>query len=313
MLAASPRIIDCDREIFKQNFNRLPHEVQHTLADHRLFQLPALATLAERVAVREHPHHPKGDAHFDQGPGSVNLHNRASVDIGELVREIEKSQAWVILKHIEREPDYREIAESCIRDIFDLTGVKILKNVKWFEASLFITSPNRVTNYHVDRECSWLLQIHGEKDFHLFDRADKDVLSDDELEKFWAIDNLAPTYKPQYESHAMVFRLRPGIGVHSPVNTPHWLQNGNNVSVSMNINFQFHDHAWANLFRANYYLRRAGLSPASPGKHAAADRIKSRIYTAIRKMQHSEKDCIKVSHLEARQHYQRIVEILASR
>jgi hypothetical protein len=313
MLAASRRIIDCDREVFTQNFNRLPHEVQHSLAGHPLFQLPALATLAERVATREQPHHPKGDAHFDQGPGGVNQHDRAHVDIGELVREIEKEQAWVILKHIEREPGYREIAESCIRNIFDLTGAKILKDIKWFEASLFITSPNRVTNYHVDRECSWLLQIHGEKDFHLFDRADKDVLSDDELEKFWAVDNLAPTYKPQYESRAMVYRLRPGIGVHSPVNTPHWLQNGNNVSVSMNINFQFHDHAWANLFRANYHLRRVGLSPAPPGKYAVADRIKSRIYTAIRNVQHREKDRLKASHLEARQNYERIAEILALR
>ena len=313
MLAASRRIIDCDREVFTQNFNRLPHEVQHTLADNPLFQLPALATLAHRIAARENPHHPKGDAHFDLGPGGVNLHDGANVDTGRLVREIENGQAWVILKHVEREPDYREIAEICLRNIFDLTGMKILKNIKWFEASLFITSPNRVTNYHVDRECSWLLQIHGEKDFHLFDRADKDVLSDDELEQFWAVDNLAPTYKPEYESRAMVYRLRPGIGVHSPVNTPHWLQNRNNVSVSLNINFQFHDHVWANLFRANYYLRRAGLSPATPGKHAAADRIKSRIYTAIRKMQDSEKDRLKASHLEARQNYQRIAEMLTSR
>jgi len=313
MLTASRRIIDCDREVFTQNFNRLPHEVQHTLADNPLFQLSALATLAHRIAARENPHHPKGDAHFDLGPGGVNLHDGANVDTGRLVREIENGQAWVILKHVEREPDYREIAEICLRNIFDLTGMKILKNIKWFEASLFITSPNRVTNYHVDRECSWLLQIHGEKDFHLFDRADKDVLSDDELEQFWAVDNLAPTYKPEYESRAMVYRLRPGIGVHSPVNTPHWLQNRNNVSVSLNINFQFHDHVWANLFRANYYLRRAGLSPATPGKHAAADRIKSRIYTAIRKMQDSEKDRLKASHLEARQNYQRIAEMLTSR
>jgi len=313
MLTASRRIIDCDREVFTQNFNRLPHEVQHTLADNPLFQLPALATLAHRIAARENPHHPKGDAHFDLGPGGVNLHDGANVDTGRLVREIENGQAWVILKHVEREPDYREIAEICLRNIFDLTGMKILKNIKWFEASLFITSPNRVTNYHVDRECSWLLQIHGEKDFHLFDRADKDVLSDDELEQFWAVDNLAPTYKPEYESRAMVYRLRPGIGVHSPVNTPHWLQNRNNVSVSLNINFQFHDHVWANLFRANYYLRRAGLSPATPGKHAAADRIKSRIYTAIRKMKDSEKDRLKASHLEARQNYQRIAEMLTSR
>ena len=75
------------------------------------------------------------------------------------------------------------------------------------------------------------------------------------------VDNLSATYKPEYESRALVFHLQPGTGVHSPVNTPHWLQNGNNVSVSLNINFQFHESEWENLFKANYYLRKAGFRP----------------------------------------------------
>ena len=66
-----------------------------------------------------------------------------------------------------------------------LAGKDILEQIKWFEAILFITSPNRVTEYHIDRECSWLFQIKGDKDIHFFDRADKDVLPDAELEKYY--------------------------------------------------------------------------------------------------------------------------------
>jgi hypothetical protein len=111
----------------------------------------------------------------------------------------------------------------------------------------------------------------------------------------------------------MIYHMRPGSGVHSPVNTPHWLQNGNNVSVSLSINFQFHEYAWENLFKANYYLRRAGLTPASPGRSPLADRIKSRTFTAVQSVKRRVKGHPNVPPTEARQHYYRIMEILASR
>jgi hypothetical protein len=311
MFAVSERTVDCDVEVFEQNFNRLPHEVQHTLATNPLFQLPALAELAQRVSERKRPHHPKGDMYLDQGTGDSD--NRSSSDVAEIVKEIELGKTWIILKHIEREPGYRDVFENCICDILSLAGKNIINSIKWFEAILFITSPNRITEYHIDRECSWLLQIQGNKDIHFFDRADKDVLPDEELERYWMVDNLSAVYKPQYESRAMVFNMRPGTGVHSPVNTPHWLQNGNNVSVSLNINFQFHEYAWENLFKANYYLRRAGVIPASPGKNPLADRIKSRAFTAAQGLRRRVKGIPSTPSNEARQHYHRIVDILASR
>jgi hypothetical protein len=314
MPTASQQIFKCDPAVFQQKFNRVPHEIKHTLTTNPLFQLPALAELAQRVASREHPHHPKGDIHIDQGGVDANsrfdLRDRSKTDVGALVKEIERGQTWIILKHIEREPGYREVFETCVCDILQLTGKKILKDIKWFEAILFITSPNRVTDYHIDRECSWLFQIHGDKDIHFFDRADKDVLPDDELERYWTVSNLATAYKPQYESHAIVFPMRPGTGVHSPVNTPHWLQNGDNVSVSLSINFQFHEHAWENLFRANYYLRRAGITPASPGKYPFMDNVKRRAYTTVQDLRRSLTGRPRVPATEARQHYYRIVDML---
>jgi hypothetical protein len=43
MPTASESLIQCDPEVFSRNFNRLPPAIQCTLADHLLFQLPALA------------------------------------------------------------------------------------------------------------------------------------------------------------------------------------------------------------------------------------------------------------------------------
>ena len=79
-------------------------------------------------------------------------------------------------------------------------------------------------------------------------------------------------------------------------------------------NFQFHEHVWENLFKANYYLRRAGITPSSPGKHPVADRFKRYAYTAVQDLRRKVKrDPVILSHNEARRQYHRILEIVGSR
>jgi hypothetical protein len=291
MPATHDRILQCAPDAFTQNLNRLPYEFMHNLSASSLFELPQLAELAERVAARKNPHLPGGDVYFNEGQieaGEKPLRpDRPRSAAADLIQRIEDAQAWIILKHVEREPGYQQVLEDCFRDILALSGRSLLRKVKWFEAILFVTSPNRVTEYHLDREISWLLQIKGDKEIHLFDRADKDIVPDEELERYWTADNRAAVYKPEFESRAMVYQLRPGSGVHIPINTPHWLQNRNNISVTLNINFQFHDRYWANLYRANYYLRSAGITPNPPGLHPVSDRLKSLAFTVVQRAKHT--------------------------
>ncbi len=267
MTAVLEQVMQCDAAIFQRDLNVLPYEIQHTLADHPLFQLPALVELAQRVAARRNPHMSGGDAYFNEGAieaGTKPNYDRPEEErarVTELVKKIESAEAWIILKHVEREEGYREVMEAAVCDALRLAGAageQLFRKIKWFEAIVFITSPNRVTEYHIDRECSWIFQIRGDKAIHLFDRADKDVVPEEELERFYTVDNRASEYKPQFEERALVYDMEPGTGVHIPVNTPHWLKNGDNVSITLNVNFQFHDAVIANLYKANYYLRRAG-------------------------------------------------------
>jgi hypothetical protein len=285
---ATERTVQSDARLFSENFNRLPFEITHTLASNPLFDLDHLIDLTQRVESRRSPHRPFGDIYSNIGPVEPGLKAvegvRPAVPASELLKQIEDSQAWVTLEHVEREDGYREVMQGCICDLLELTGKQVMQKIKWFDAILFITSPHRVTHYHVDRECAWLVQLHGDKEIHLFDKSDKDIVPDEELERFWTVDNGAGTYKAQYEDRALVFAMRPGTGVHIPVNCPHWLKNGSQVSVSMNVNFQFRDEVWGNIYKANYYLRRMGLKPASPGKHPIRDRVKSHAYTAVQQI-----------------------------
>jgi hypothetical protein len=127
----------------------------------------------------------------------------------------------------------------------------------------------------MDRECNFLLQVSGTKTVHVFDRDDREVLPDEEIERFWAVDNNAPVFRPEYQDRAISYKMTPGTGVHIPVNFPHWVQNNDNISVSLSVNFQFLDSMRANIYRSNYYLRKLGVRPSPPGLHSTRDATKS--------------------------------------
>jgi hypothetical protein len=280
--------ISCDSQLFRDKFNRLPFEVSHALSGDPRFELSRLVELAHNIATRDDPHRKFGDMTCllgKQDPSKPTLEGaRFSSDVTETIRQIKTADAWIMLNHIERDPEYRDVLESCICDLLELSGKDLRKQIKWFEAIIFISSPGRATPYHIDRECSWLLQIAGNKEIHLFSNADREVTPEDELERYWLAHNGAGVYKPEYESRAMVYQLRPGNGVHIPVNSPHWLKNGQQVSISLNVNFVFHDSQLGNIYRANYYLRKRGLRPPPPGVNPAADRLKSFVITSAQQL-----------------------------
>jgi hypothetical protein len=281
-------MVSCDERIFRENFNRVPFEVAHRFTGHPLFELSKLVELADEITSRNDPHRPHGDAYCLIGtpdPGEKALEASKPIRaVADTIEHIQNANGWIMLNHVERNPAYQTVLEDGIADVLQLAGRQVRNKIKWFEAIIFVTSPHRATPYHVDRECAWLLQIRGDKEIHLFNRADKEAVPDEELERFWAVDNQAGVYKPQFESHAMVYNLRPGTGVHLPVNTPHWLRNGDDISISMNLNFVFHDRIWGNIYKANHALRQRGLNPTPPGRNAFKDGVKGAAWSAMQRV-----------------------------
>lgn len=259
---------------FREKFNEKSFEVSHSLAAHPLFQLPSLLELAERT-LKDRP----DDLYYDMGdiqPGQRwDTVPGRSFSAVEALRQLEKADAWFIFRSAQRDPAYKALFEEGLREIKALAGSEVESKIRQEDIIIFVTSPKRVTSYHIDRECNFLLQIRGEKDLFVFDREDREVLSEEEIERFWSVDNNAAIYKQPLQSRAMTYKLMPGAGVHIPVNCPHWLQNRDNISISLSVNFQFLDSMRANLYRANYMLRKLGLNPSVPGTSPALDRAKS--------------------------------------
>ena len=264
-------IFQCDPGRFREQFNRYSFEFAHHLSGHRLFQIPRLIELSKHLASTGSVYYDAGEIRvgqrWDQSPTGTH-----SVD--ETIRRIQEAGAWIILRRAEQDPEYRTLLDECMAEIQDLLGRDLKKVMKVQDAIVFITSPHRVTAYHIDRECNFILQIHGEKDISVFDKDDRQVLPEEEIERFWTVDNNAAIYKEQYQNRAKVYRMAPGKAIHVPVNAPHWVKNDNNISVTLSVNFQFRENFPAHVYRANYLLRKFGISPKPPGSSQVRDRLK---------------------------------------
>jgi Cupin-like domain len=260
-------------EQFRTKFDSGSFEFRHRLSNHPAFSLDRLMELAAETQAKR-----PGHLYYDAGVTELNQRwdktPKPEFSALDAIRRIEHCGAWIVLKRADLNPEYGKVLRECMAELQELTGVNLDRVMKLQEVILFITSPRRITTYHIDRECSLLLQIRGEKQISIFDRNDRDVLNEEEIERFWSVDHNAPRYKPELQSHATVYRLSPGAGVHIPVNSPHWVQNGDNISVSLNVNFQYRDRFRANVYRSNYLLRKMGLKPSPPGISPMRDKVK---------------------------------------
>jgi hypothetical protein len=266
--------ITTDAEELSSRFDREHFEITHSLAEHPLLQIPELMGLAERT-TRTRPdgiYYDAGDIKVDQRWDQMP---NKQFSVVESIRRIETCGAWFLFKDVQNDPVYKSFLGIGWEKIKGKIGKHLESQIKREDALIFVTSPKRVATYHIDRECSFLLQIKGTKTIHIFDRADREVLPEEEIERFWTVDNNAPKYKPQFQSRATSYKLRAGNGVHIPVNCPHWVENDDNISVSLNVNVQFKDTLRANTYRANHTLRTLGLKPKPPGQSPAVDYLKS--------------------------------------
>lgn len=269
---AHERNLSVDPDSFRDNFDKRDYDFSHRLAESPLFDRDALIELTKTMSADP------ADVYHDAGEVRVgqrwNEVPKTKLTVNELLANIESSSGWILLKRAERVPEYGAILEACMSEIEELSGIDLTPLIAKRRALIFISSPHRVSSYHIDRECNWLLQIRGTKTVSIFDRADREILPETELERFWAVDNNAPVYRPEFQNRGRNYELVPGRGIHIPVNNPHWVKNGPEVSVSLSINFHYQDSHLGDIYRANYWLRRMGMNPQPPRSSALSDALK---------------------------------------
>ncbi|HKE58453.1 MAG TPA: hypothetical protein VKB46_17195 [Pyrinomonadaceae bacterium] len=273
-------LLAIDQEIFRGGFNRHPFTIQHRLADHPLFTLEQLVGLAKRLPAQNVKYQaadlPVNHGLYD-GP-------QTGLSTEETIRQIEECKSWMVIKQVENDPLYRELLDHCLDEIQDLSE-PLEPGMCKREGFIFVSSPSAVTPYHMDPEYNFLLQVKGRKTVHMFDGTDPSIVSPKEREEFMASDgNYKLTFKDEYETKAQVFDLTPGVGLHFPVMTPHWVQNGDQVSISFSITFRTPtSERWSMVNDVNVRLRRFGLEPTPFGRSRLRDSAKYQAYRVLRR------------------------------
>ncbi len=261
--------------------------VKHRLMDHPLLQLPKLLELGRRLAARGSVR-----AHNDQAtPATDFAHapdtHRAKLSAEETIRRIEEAQAWLALHNIQQDPEYRTLVDEVLDDVRPRVERKD-PGMGYRAGWIFITSPHAVTPYHMDHEHNFILQVHGKKTLHVWDPLDREVVSERALELFhtrWSRELV--TYRSEIQERARVFALEPGLGGYMPLTSPHWVKNGDNVSVTVSFTYYTDlTRRLETLHRCNHLLRSRGLQPAPVGAGGLRDAVKHaafRSYTDARR------------------------------
>lgn len=271
-------LIEVDPAICAAYFDRRPFHVRHALSGHPLFALPRLMELARRL--------PEPFVEYNAGALAVGVRPEETPRTGlspeETVRRIAECGSWMVLKRVEQDPEYGELLDRCLDAVASQAGISLPRMLRR-EGFVFLSSPNAVTPFHLDPEHNFLLQIRGSKTVSMWDRDDRLVLPEAELEKFYdAFVHRNLPWREVFQTTAWVVPLKPGQGLHFPVAVPHWVQNGPEVSISFSITFRSEaSRARELIYRANAKLRKLGISPRPPGQSLLLDSTKRGAFAAL--------------------------------
>jgi hypothetical protein len=274
--------LEIDGATFQENFNRQPFFIRHQLAGHNLFSLPRLIELARRLPQSSVEYN-AGNIPVSQDP-KLTPQNGLSIDA--TIRRIEECQSWMVLKYVENDPQYAELLNACLDEI-QTHSEPFARGMSKREGFIFISSPNSVTPYHMDPEYNFLLQIRGRKTMSVFDGRDRSLLSEQELEQYLSGGHRNLSFREEFQQKARECELKPGDGLHVPVTAPHWVKNGNEVSVSFSITFRAPASEKRTIvYTTNAYLRKRGLRPLPYGQSHWRDTAKYFSYRAVRRAKH---------------------------
>jgi hypothetical protein len=257
---------------FRRNYNRVNFMFKHELAGNSLFELESLVELTRRM-----PDH--GEHYWATGEVPVN-NTWSDGTIGrqslrDTILNIEHNNSTVVLRHTEQDPVFAPVLQSVLTTIIELSGEQMRSDVKIGEVTILVSSPARIATYHMESATNFLLQITGDKWFHIFDHSDRTLVTDRELEDFFAFNRHRELVRTDRRDECVKHDLRAGYGVHVPTCAPHWTRNREHVSVALSVNYELRSvERLEKLYRFNHRLRKLGLSPAAPNVSGWRDRIK---------------------------------------
>ena len=249
-----------------------PFKIQHSLPENKLFDIDNLVELARSLPADQIEWN-AGDASISQDPSKTPANGLSPEDT---IKNIEQCKSWLVLKNIQTDPEYKQIFKECLDEVEAIAGCKVT-GISDRAGFIFVSSPNSITPFHMDPEHNFLLQLRGSKTLQVFDQRDRSVVTERHIENTYYGEkshrNLE--YKDSYASKGKAITLETGEALHIPIHAPHWVQNGDAVSISLSITFRSSRSRKAvRLYSLNARMRAKGIAPSDVGTYPIVDNTK---------------------------------------
>ena len=279
-MTATASVLTADAQAFESQFPLKPFRINHALVGDARLELPAILELVKSL--------PRDRIEYNSGKVAVNQ-DAATTPLVELspeevVAKIQTAGAWMVLKRIEHNPVYKGLLEEALMSVAKAQGFASLKDAGFtdIQGFLFVSSPGSTTPFHLDSEDNFFVQVHGDKQFSIYDNEDRKIASEDTIE-YAITKHRNIKYDEKFEPKAMHNKLKPGEGVFVPYLWPHWVKTFDSYSISVAITWKTKAVNRRNdLYQVNAMLRDRGMPQAAPGAQPLADEFKLGVYRAIK-------------------------------
>lgn len=253
-----PPLSDDQKKIARKGILRFNHRLEDT----GLFTDKALARLLDEhprdeLTICTMPPNPPADQPWIAGEAG-NLSG------AELVEAARKGALWVSPRSaMTRNPRYKVVFGRLMKEFSRETGLPYLTA----DAAVLISSPNMGIFFHVDPAETMLWHVRGHKTIHVYPPR-QEIVTEAALEAILMKENLSDLpWSPAFEDHGLPVMLEPGQGAFWPRHSPHRVVNGDDLNVSISVEFSSPRSMLTNsVFYGNGRLRRAtGWAPRSRG------------------------------------------------
>lgn len=282
--AAGPRL-DIPERLFGADFGWRPFAIRHRLVGHPLFELSRILQLA-RLLPEDRIEYNAGDVPLTLDPKRTP---RTGLSAEETLRRIAECKSWLVLKNVERDPQYQALLDECLDQVYAMEP-SLSPGMCEREGFIFVSSPGSLTPFHMDHEQNFLLQVAGSNTMNVLPRSDSgseaSSISAQEIERFYTGAHRNLVFNEAYGARAQSFLMTPGVGVHVPPIAPHWVQNGPEVSISFSITFQTTETLCrAHAHRFNARLRGLGWNPGRVGRSRLGTWAKNLMHRAATRLE----------------------------
>jgi hypothetical protein len=247
--------------------------VRHRLQDHPMlkpFRIVEFGARHERQGrVRTHSSDATAGTSFNDAPSlHPNSHSAA-----QTLADIEHARAWMSLLNIQTDDVYRALVDEILGEVEPRITSKD-PGMSYRGGWIFVTSPNTVTPFHMDKEHNFLTQIHGRKRIYVWDHRDEVAVSEAARDLFHTNHSRdLVKWRDELRSRAHVVELEPGMGVYMPSTSPHMVENLDGGSITAS--FTYYTAATRRdslLHRTHHSLRSMGIRVPAVGASPMLDR-----------------------------------------